>query len=271
MKIITIFTCFNRKEKTENCIKTLSAGNPQTDFTFVAVDDGSRDGTPDMLRGMDGYDIRVLEGDGNLYYSGGMRLGMEYALREIKDADYLLMVNDDVDFYPEAIEKMVAQSKEQRGAVIVGAMCDQAGNLSYSAVLYETGLHYRRVCLSEWEREADTFNANAVLVPYEAFLKVGAMDEHYIHSLGDFDFGLSLKKKGYSIHVSKEYVGVCNNNPTTNSWTNPSLKRMDRLRKKENPKGAPFGPWFYFVKKHFGLLLALKSSITPYIRILIGK
>lgn len=271
MKIITIFTCFNRKEKTENCIKSLTEQNPGVRFTFVAVDDGSSDGTPDALRGMEGYDIHVLEGNGSLYYSGGMRLGMSYALENFQSADYLLMVNDDVEFRKGCILKMAEQSRAQKDAVIVGAMADTDGNMSYSAILYENGLRYRKLETAEWEREADTFNANCVLIPYKAFQRVGTMDEHYVHSLGDFDYGLSLKSEGYSIHVSKNYVGMCNNNPSHNSWTNPALGRVERIRKKESPKGAPARQWFYFVKKNFGLPLALKSSITPYIRILIGK
>lgn len=271
-KILALFTCFNRKEKTRCAIERLREGNPNCCFTFVVVDDGSKDGTPEMLEEMnrDG-DIRVLHGDGSLFYSGGMRMGMEAILANgWTDYDYFLMMNDDVVFHDGCIEKMAAQSRDQENAVIVGATCDTDGNLSYSAIKYMHGIKYKQLAIEEWETDADTCNANCVLIPFGAFQKVGVMDEHYRHSLGDFDYGLELKKAGARLHVSREYVGICNDNPQTNTWHDRSLSRLQRLKKKETVKGDPVGPWFYYLRKHFGLAIAVRSSLTPYIRILLG-
>ncbi len=284
MRIIAVFTCFNRKARTQNCIYTLTEGNPNCKFTFVAVDDNSTDGTAEMLQALqkDGYDIRLLKGNGSLFYSGGMRLGMEYVLKRvaapIKDNDasddgydYLLMLNDDVFFFENCVENMAAQSKEQGNAVIAGAMCDKRHHMTYGAVKYTYGIHYRKLATTEWEMQADTFNANAVLIPFEAFREVGAIDGHYIHSLGDFDYGLSIKKAGYKIYSSKEYAGICEYNPNIGGWQDVSLPRCERIRKKESIKGAPTKQWFYFLKKNFGLFMAVKGCATSYIRILIKK
>ena len=54
----------------------------------------------------------------------------------------------------------------------------------------------------------------------------------YIHSLGDFDYGLSLKRNGYMIHPSRSYVGICNNNPLNGTWTDSSLSRKERVKKR---------------------------------------
>ena len=272
MEILVVFTCFNRKEKTRKCITDLVRENRNCSFTFIAVDDSSTDGTQEMLKGMNReYAIHLVAGDGNLFYSGGMRTGMDYALSECgHDYDYLLMVNDDVEFLNHTIENIISQSKEQNDAVIVGAIRDSKGNLSYSAVKYTKGIKYRKVTTQEWKLEADTFNANCVLIPYKAFLDVGSMDVHFVHSLGDFDYGLMLKRRGFKIHVSKDYVGICENNPSNNSWTDKTLSRKERLKKKQSPKGAPAKQWFYYLKKNFGLITALKGTVTPYIRILLG-
>lgn len=277
MRIIAVFTCFNRKARTQNCIQTLAAGNPDCEFTFIAVDDNSTDGTGEMLEALqkEGYDIHLLKGNGSLFYSGGMRLGMEYVLEDNNESnntyEYLLMLNDDVAFYENCIEKMATQSKEQGNAVIVGAMCDKEQHMTYSAVKYTRGIRYRKLEISEWKVPADTFNANAVLIPYEVFRKVGAMDRHYVHSLGDFDYGLFIKRAGYTIHPSKEYVGICESNPSTGGWQDVSLSRCERIRKKESVKGAPTRQWFYFLRKNFGMFTAVKGCVTPYIRILLGR
>ena len=64
-KVLGIFTCFNRKEKTEKCLKSLIDGNKNIEFTFLAVDDGSTDGTGKVLQEMPNVD--VLTGDGGLF------------------------------------------------------------------------------------------------------------------------------------------------------------------------------------------------------------
>ena len=97
------------------------------------------------------------------------------------------------------------------------------------------------------------------------------MDSHYIHSLGDFDYGLELKNNGYSIFSTDEYVGLCNNNSIRNTWNDIDLPIKDRIRLKEDPKGAPIKPWFYYLNKNFNIITAIIGSITPYVRILLKK
>lgn len=273
MKVLSIFTCYNRKQKTKKCIETIEDCNPTCDFTFVVADDGSTDGTYEMLQDLQSKaNIHIVRGTGDWFYSGGMHTGMEYALQNLPhDFDYLLMMNDDVTFFENSIQCMISQSISQSDAVVVGAMCNDCGELSYGAVKYTSGYKYRKMDIHEWENPADTFNANCVLVPYSAFEKAGSMDEFYRHALGDFDYGLSLKKLGCKIYGAREFVGICNNNPSNNTWTDTSLKRWDRIKKKESPKGAPTKQWFYFLHKNFGILYAIKGCITPYLRILLGK
>lgn len=274
MKVAALFTCFNRKEKTETAIRSLVEGNPQIEFSFIVTDDNSNDGTPEMLQGLkkEGYCITCIHGDGNMFYSGGMRAAMALLI-DGKDhnCDYVLLMNDDVAFAERAVEKLAEQSEKKRSAVIVGVTCDSNGKYSYGAIQYTKGISYIGRGIEFSNTVCDTFNANCVLIPWKHFEKSGGMDSHYIHSLGDFDFGLTLKRNGAEIYPSQEYVGVCNPNSSKNSWRDPNVPRMQRIKKKESPKGLPVGIWFYFIRKNFGLWLAIEKTITSYARILIGK
>lgn len=273
MKILTIFTCYNRLKKTRKCIETITQKNPSCKFTFVVADDGSTDGTYDALLDLKrNNDIFVVRGNGNWFYSGGMNAGMKYALKNLPhDFNYMLMINDDVEFCESSIQNMIEQSTTQNNSVIVGATYNNEGKQSYGAIKYISGYKYRSMDISEWECVADTFNANCVLIPYRAFEQVGEMDPFYLHSLGDFDYGLELKRAGYQIHQSKYYVGKCNNNTNKGTWTDVNLSRIERIRKKENVKGAPTKQWFYFLRKNFGIVCAVKGVITPYIRIMLKR
>lgn len=271
MKILTLFSCFNRKDKTENCIRALVSGNPNLDFEFVVVNDGSTDGTAEMLQELKKeFLITVLNGE-NLYYSGGMRLGMQYIKENNLLADYFLIINDDVDFFEKSIENLIEQSVIKNNSVIVGATKDDNENLSYGAIKYIKSIKYKTLSVSESDIPADTFNANCVLIPWNVFMNTPIMDNHYIHSLGDFDYGLSISKKGFKIFTSKCYAGICNNNSILDTWEDRSLSLIQRIKKKESIKGAPFRQWFWFLFKNFGLLKAVLHSITPYLRVLLGK
>lgn len=276
-KVTVIFTCFNRKEKTLCCMKSLSEGNKNLEFGFVVLDDSSSDGTPEQLEQMngEGWNIKILHGDGNSYWAGGMRKAIACAKKHT-DTEYYLLVNDDVEFYPEAIEKMIAEAekirKEKKKAfALVGPMCDRAGAFSYGGIRYQQGIHYSEVKPGDENRCCDTFNMNCLLLEKETFRAVPNFDEHYIHSLADFDYGLCMKRMGIPLLVAGFYVGVCPDNDPKGGWSDRSLSRLERLKKKESVKGAPFGPWFYFLRKNFGIGQALLHAFTPYIRILLGR
>lgn len=271
MQITVILTCFNRKESTCTCIRSLEQGNRSLELEFIVVDDASRDGTKAALEAMadQGSRIHIIEGDGNLYWAGGMRMGIQYA-KEHTDTEYYLLVNDDVEFSEHSIERMLEQIEPS--SVMVGPVCDAGGAMSYGGIRYTgEGVHYGIIGPGDEHRECDTFNANCVLMPGDIFRKAPNIDTVYKHSLGDFDYGLCLKRMGIILRVSDFYAGICSENPLEQTWRDTSLSRKERILRKEQIKGAPWKPWFYFLRKNFGLKKAVVHSLTPYVRILLGR
>lgn len=270
MKIAVLVTCFNRCDKTKKFIRSLTIKNPKIEFEFLIVDGGSSDGTIEMLENLKNiFSIRIIKGN-DLYYSQGMRLAMQELKETKKIYDFILIANDDVELFNESIEKMCYLSEKKGGAVIVGATCDQNGNYTYGGIKYYSGIKYKNIDIHSDEK-CDTFNANAVIIPFQAFTVTNIIDKVYIHSLGDFDYGFSLSKSGYSIYSSNEYVGICERNSILGGLQDSSLSRIERFRLKESPKGFPFLPWFVFLYKNFGIRCAIWHSITPYIKIILKK
>lgn len=281
MKVCVMLTCFNRKDKTLNCIKSLISGN-KCQVDFIVVDDGSTDCTGAALedlakelyeRDSEHSSIEVITTPGGLFYSGGMRRAMEAAkARYSSDVgnapDFFILANDDVEFDGGVLDGL---ADAPAGIVIVGAMRDDSGKCSYGGIKYYSGIHYRQIGPDAEDRGCDTFNANFVAVPKEIFKAVPIIDPVYVHSLGDFDYGLQIKKAGYRIEVTDHFVGTCNNNPLTGTWNDRNLGRIERIKRKESVKGAPAKQWFHFLKKNFGIGYACVYSVTPYLRILLGK
>lgn len=269
IRILGLMTCFNRKEKTINAINKLINGNSEVEFSFIVVDDNSRDDTVKALRQF--TNVTIINGNGNLFYSGGMRKAIEKALDFKYTYDYCLLFNDDVDFYENSIDKL---SKRGSKSIWVGPTCDYKGELSYGGIIKTSIWHPSfKIIKSEGYNgvKCDTFNANCVLIPWNIFKNIGNMDKMYSHSLGDFDYGFKAKKLGYEIKVSHEYVGICCDNPVKGSWRDNTLSRKRRLKLKEDPKGLPRKEWFYYLRKNYSLITAIAYSIIPYIRILIRR
>lgn len=273
-RITVIFTCFNRKEKSVACVDSLIKGNPTIDFRFIVVDDGSTDGTSEALSIL-APNIHIIQGDGNLYWCGGMRVGIEYFQNNcLIESDYCLLVNDDVEFYPHAVENMLKRLAGRENYVVVGATCNDSGDFTYGLKSREKWYKKnitRRIYPSKEEVLGETFNANAVLLPTSIVRDNGNLDKAYTHSLGDYDYGFRLSRRGIRLISTADYIGVCNGNSSASSWHDPSLPRRERIKKKESVKGSPFKEWWHFLYVNFGLHSAIIYSLLPYFKIIFGK
>lgn len=276
-KVLGICTCFNRKEKTLRAISSLK-NNSETEFHFIVVDDCSKDGTAEAV-GVDSA-VTVINGTGNLFYSGGMNKGMTVAKELISKGaqyDYVLLYNDDVNFYPNSIFKMI-ESVEAIDAdgctAVAGSTVDNEGNYTYGGI----------VKLSNWKpnckhvmsdgklEECDTCNGNCMLLPVNVFMSVPAMDDFYVHSLGDYDYGFSVTQKGFKIIATNFYVGECEyDHEVKGSWQDMSLPFLKRLKLKESLHGNPTKYWCYYLRKNYGLFPAIVYTCTDILHLIIPR
>ena len=268
-KVLGLMTCFNRKEKTVRALQNLIQGNPGLQMSFIVADDGSSDGTYEALQKMP--EVTILRGNGSLFYSGGMRIAIAEAKKVKTSYDYCLLFNDDVDFVQSSIEDLC---KKDNTVIWVGPTSDERGQLSYGGVVKSSKIRPKtEIVMADTKegRECDTFNANCVLIPWNIFMELDNIDSVYTHSMGDFDYGFSAKRKGFRIKVSDQFVGECPDNPVQVSWRNTELSFKERLKRKESPKGLPGREWFHYLAKNYNVLTAIVYSVIPYMRIILKK
>lgn len=274
-KIAVLMTCHNRKEHTTACIRSLTEGEAKEALQFVVVDSGSTDGTKDALRELaaEGMQIRHIHAPDDLFWNGGMRIAMRYAAKYMKDCAYVLLVNDDVKFYPKTVSGLIARLTQYRTDAVVGATKDSRGQQSYGGVRQKSKYtaRYELIPPSEEPEQCDTFNCNCLLLTYDCFWRMGNLDPSYVHSMGDYDYGLKLKHRGATVINTADFVGECDDNDVSGSWKDRALDRKTRLKLKEGPKGLPRKDWYHFVRKNYSFPAAVYHSMTPYLRILLGK
>ena len=111
MRILAVVPAFNEEECLANTIAELSATCPDVDY--VVINDGSSDGTADVIEreGLNGINLPVNTG-----LTSAFRTGMKYALREGYDA--VVQFDADGQHLPSYIPVM-AKKLEAEGADIV--------------------------------------------------------------------------------------------------------------------------------------------------------
>ncbi len=272
-RLAVIMTCFNRRETTLTCLRALS--QQTTSFDVYLTDDGSSDGTADAVKAS--YpEVKILQGDGNLFWVGGMRLAFGEAMQ--RNYDYYLWLNDDTLLEANTLERLLGIHQEltdqgYENSIVVGSTQDAiTAKASYGGAVKSRKWYsnkYEFLGSKQIIQECDTMFGNCILIPNSVAKKVGNIDDAFVHTLGDLDYGLRAKNKGCSIWVAPGYVGTCSKNSINNSWADTKLSALQRLKKVTHIKAFPLKPWTVFCSRHSGPFWFIYWSL-PYLRALIG-
>ena len=262
IKIAVLLTVHDRKEKTIKCLNCLYASVIPEEYAFdvYLTDDGCTDGTP--LAVAEKYpDVKVLKGDGNLYWAGGMRLAWTEAAKN--DYDYYLWLNDDTYIFENALASiLMAANDTSDKAVLTGATKSAVtGYCTYGLIINE-----KKVVPNGRLQEGYGLNGNFVLISREVFNKLGNMDRHYRHAGGDIHYGLLAKRKGVKVYLIGEYIGTCEGHEKLDKWADPDVPFLERWKNLNRPNGMPLGILFYQQRTFYGLPIAIFHTFTTMFR-----
>ncbi|MFV3131428.1 glycosyltransferase [Niveispirillum sp. KHB5.9] len=276
-RITAVLACHDRREKTLACLETLAACLPAARARDIAgigvilVDDGSRDGTAAAVaRAFP--DVRVLTGDGTLWWGGAMALGLSAI---DGDSDFHLWLNDDVVLDADALARLVAahddlRARTGKGAVVVGGTREPGdGTASYGGGV-RGGLHpFRFIPVTPTDRPVpcEAMNGNIVLVPRDAARRLGGMDPAFIgvQGMGDTDYALRARRADIPVMLAPGTLGTCARGRRVLPWRDGRRLLADRLRELWGPRGYPPRAWSLFARRHGGLLWPLWFAL-PYLR-----
>ena len=112
------------------------------------------------------------------------------------------------------------------------------------------------------------FNGNIVLIPTAVFHAVGMNDNKFSHSIGDFDYGLRARRKGFESFVTPMVLGFCDRHNSIPAWCNPDCGFRQRWHSFTSPLGAAPLEYFIFDKRHKGIVRACVALVGSCIRCL---
>lgn len=277
-RIAVLLTCHNRREKTLACLAALFANElPAGNSLHVfLVDDGCTDGTAEAVREQFPQ-VEILEGDGALYWNGGMRLAFGKALQI--GYGYYLWLNDDTVLFSDAIVRLLITADtrcERNGkvAIVVGTTVDpQTKEVTYGGrrkITWLRPLQFALVTPKDESVACDTINGNCVLIPAAVAEKVGNLDAAFKHTMGDLDYGLRAYEVGFGVFVAPGAIGTCSSNSKEGTFLDPSLSFKERFQKIIGQKNIPFRAWMIFARRHAGPFWPI-YWLWPYIKLVFAQ
>ncbi len=162
----------------------------------VVIDDGSTDGTAEAIQ-QAFPQVKILVGDGNLWWTGAMCLGMEYALQQ--DCEAVIWLNDDCPPTPGSLAAM-HRASQQQGNAMIGAAC----YIAETHTLKPTGAKGRTPIYAQPGDlvPVDEMSGHCVYIPRAVIDKVGFPNiRRFPHYHGDSSYSLRATRSGFSAYL----------------------------------------------------------------------
>jgi len=211
--IYIVIPVHNRIEKTIKCLNSIYMQN-ENDIQIVVVDDGSNDGTKQILQ--EEYPrITLLTGTGSLFWTGAVHYGINYILTICDKDDWVLLVNNDVQLGINTVNELVKFSETHDKKVIVNALSVDSKDkdtIIKSGTIVKSWFfnwthhvfhNYKLVDLeSKKEVEVDLLTGRCLLHPVEIFMEIGNYNSKILpHYGGDDEFTARAKLFGFKLFI----------------------------------------------------------------------
>lgn len=206
----------NRLALTRSCLSSLATQTLR--HVVVVVDDGSSDGTPEMVRA-EFPDAVLLRGDGDLWWSAATNMGVAWVLHHCEQDALLVTLNDDTVFKPDYLRNLVRpirpESRMLLGSIAVSyrdpsVIVDGGVHVQWrSAKFVDThrGMRVEEAFASAELEDVDVLCGCGTLIPARAFRELGPYDARCLPHYGaDYEFSRRAARAGYRLAVNPAAV-----------------------------------------------------------------
>ena len=190
MKIYVLIPVHNRKDLTVQSVKDLLAQDTNHDIEIVIIDDGSTDGTSEVLKEIQTSvenglrTITILRGNGAWWWSRCIEEAIRFIKPRLENEDRILFLNDDVRIDSNYCSSLITVIDRHSDCIVMSA------TISFS----------------------DVAPGRGTLYPADIFIDGLNVDSRRLpHYLSDYEFSIRAKRTGLKIvcsHNSLVYTNV---------------------------------------------------------------
>ncbi|GAB4233170.1 MAG: hypothetical protein Kow0049_16460 [Stanieria sp.] len=203
--IYIIIPVYNRKATTLRCLNHLKQCGNLQEYYVVVIDDGSTDGTKEAL--FNSYpEVIVLDGDGDLWWTGAVAKGMEYGYQQ--GAEYFIWLNDDCLPARDTLRKMVTFMQLNPNTLVAPSCYSENSNLRQ---IQHNGFRGRQGCAASPGEiiYVDGMSGWCVGIPSAVYEKIGVPDaKKFPHYSGDDIYTFQATKAGFKACLIGELQAI---------------------------------------------------------------
>lgn len=214
MKIALLITTFNRKESLKRLLILLqSISIPSgTSFSKIIINDGSRDGTDEMI-GLMKNEYTIINGNGKWWWTKCMNAGFKEAIKQ--NCDFVLILNDDIEIEKNYFVTLLNDYKNiPKGSILGSAsisikkphLIESAGTKQFikwrlKFVPYFTGFKPMNESFNGIHKSW-TLSGRGTLIPVSIFNQIGLYDEKLVQYGSDDEFCIRANLNNIPVYIS---------------------------------------------------------------------
>ena len=255
--VALVIPVHNNKEDTAEYLESLK-GVTYPNYKVIIIDDGSTDGTKDMIKEKYPYVI-LLKGDGNLWWARAINMGPEKAI-EI-GADYVLYGDNDSIVDSKFISALLDTAEKNPRSIPVSKVYyyDDPKRILYaggeiSRSWYFRAIGHSKVDNGEFKTSYDVkwSGCTGILINTTFFEDIGMMDyKNFPQYLAAIDFTFRTYKKGYRLIFE----------PRSIIWD-----KVSSTIKKSAPNRTSFLSTFIYLTTNIKSSLNFRAHIKFYLK-----
>ena len=219
LKVAIVFPVFNGLSYTKQCLKSLDLlinvqKENKLDISIVIVDDGSSDGSYEWIQ--KNYPaVYLLKGNGELWWSGGINVAVDYAINKL-ETDYILWWNNDIISDEDYFTNLTEILKNNDKKILIGSKIylSQNKDIVWSmGGIFNPMTGYKNMIGSarpdnynfDEPIECDWLTGMGTVTHASVYEDIGMLDEkNFPQYHGDSDFTFRAKTNGYKLMVYPE-------------------------------------------------------------------
>lgn len=203
--MVSVLMCtYNREKFLARAIESVLSQTYE-DLEFVIVDDGSTDGTEELIRSYTDSRIKYLKQEQNSFYCHAANWGLWHC-----SGDYIAFMNSDDEWLPEKLERQIAFLNENRdyGACFSAAYLidsdrkDVTDECPLMRDVFAKQYESQKECLRYFFRHGNSLCHPSAIVRKEVLDKVGAFNLMYCQ-MADFELWVRIVSQ-VPIHVMRD-------------------------------------------------------------------
>jgi GT2 family glycosyltransferase len=200
-KLYILLPVHNRRQITKHFLHCLLNQTYQN-YHLILIDDGSTDGTEDMVRCMIPT-VTVIKGNGKWWWAGSLQQGYYWVKsHKIRRTDIILIINDDTEIENDFLEKAVSilsnLSNTVLGAYIYSKQTEKL--IGRGLFVDWKKMSFQKVSDTE---EINCLSTRGVFLRAGDFIKIGGFFPKLLpHYLSDYEYTIRANRKGIRLTTS---------------------------------------------------------------------